>query len=157
VAGAHNYYELHVDSVTASTTYYAGFATSAWAKDSPPGTGYADPPNAFSVSSAGTMYLSQSNKGASGLTFAVGDTMLMYLAAGGGVYIGRKRSDTTTWASGHDPNTSGDTPNYTLPAGTWGPACGADASGSKSAVLTANFGASAWASTPPTGATGWVG
>jgi hypothetical protein len=157
VAGAHNYYELHVDSVTASTTYYAGYATSAWTKDSPPGTGYASPANAFSVSSTGTMYLSQSNVGNCGQTFAAGDYMLLYLAAGGGVYIGRKRSDTTTWASGHDPNTSGDTPNYTLPAGTWGPACGADASGSKSAVLTANFGASAWASTPPTGATGWVG
>jgi hypothetical protein len=157
VAGAHHYYELHVDSATASTTWYAGFATAAWAKDSPPGTGYADPPTAFSVSSAGTMFLSQSNKGSSGLTFATGDTMLMYLAAGGGVYIGRRRSGTTSWATGHDPNTETDTPNYTLPAGTWGPACGADASGSKSVVLTANFGASAWADTPPAGAIGWAG
>lgn len=157
VAGAHNYFELHVDAVTASTAFYAGFATSAWAKDGPPGTGYASPANAFSVSSAGTMFLSQSNVGASGLTFAASDTMLLYLAAGGGVYIGRLRSGTTTWASGHNPNNGGDTPNYTLPAGSWRPACGADASGSKSADLTANFGASAWASTPPAGAVGWAG
>lgn len=157
VATAHNYYELHVDSAGSTTTYYAGFATDAWAKDGPPGTGYADPPNAFSVSKAGTMFLSQSNKGASGLTFAVGDTILLYLGTGGGIFIGRRRSGTTTWASGHNPNISGNTPNYTLPAGSWRPASGADASGSKSAVLTANFGASAWADTPPAGAVGWAG
>jgi hypothetical protein len=156
-ATAHHYYELHIDAAGSTTTYYAGFATDAWEKDGPPGTGYASPANAFSVSSDGTMYLSQSNMGSSGLSFAVGDTMLMYLAAGGGVYIGRLRSGTTTWASGHNPNTGGNTPNYTLPSGVWRPACGADASGSKTATLTANFGASAWAVTPPTGAAGWTG
>lgn len=130
----------------------AGWGIASFANGKVPGDVYSSPSTNVGVRNNGDVYSGQSLLGNIGLTFAAGDTVQLYIAPGGGVYVGKIG---TGWVAGSDP-TASDPPLFTLPTGTWRPAAGGAAPSSTGAVLTANFGATAWLGTPPAGATGWT-
>lgn len=144
------YYEATIGNL--GTTVYLGWGTSAYSGGIP-GFAYSDPATSFGFESSGIMVYGQTSEGNSGVIFATGDTLGLYLAAGGGIYI---RNLSGTWPTGHNPDVGGDTPLFTLRSESWRPGIGGVAPGSNQSVITVNFGATAFTGTPPIGATGWT-
>jgi hypothetical protein len=156
-ASLHHYYEATINTLATGSSIDSieiGINLPAYIGGAPPGITYVDPINSVALVSDGTMQAGQSVVATTGVTFVAGDTVKIYMAPGGGMYVGKVGAG---WPAGHDPTVSGDTPYYTVPSGSWRPAIGGYAIGNPAGdVITVNFGATAWMDTPPTGAVGWT-
>jgi len=147
-ATANIYWEVHADSVGASTADLCGIAIAGYTSGAPGGSYDGSTPHAYGFAPNGTILANQSSIATVG-TYATGDT-IKFLLKNGKFYVGKVG---VGWYNSGDPVAEtgyvvgGLTSNWVPGAGSGGPL---------TYQWTYNFGATAWADTPPSGATGWA-
>jgi len=137
----------------------AGFTTSASLTQANLNTGPVDVNvETFVITDGGEIYYGTTDSGNTSPAFGSGVTMGFALDADAGkgwvTVNGSDWADSSSGTSG-DP-TDGSNPTWTQTIGTpVQPLCGDTSGGSHATIATANFGASAFAYTPPTGYNAW--
>lgn len=144
LATASAYWEVTIVAANADNSLKIGFGVYGYGSNSP-GSQYADPPTNWGVNPAGDVFQSSSGSALkTGLSYKAGDIVMIALIAGS-FWIGVNG----TWYGNPSAGTGA---VFTGLTGIVGPAVGCG--GSNLQQVLANFGASAWAYTPPTGTSG---